>query len=89
MQQISLLMQVWQVKVELHIGLNRNQYLNMINFTDVLRKWLLSRMRGGMILYFLSLFVTCRCVGHQAGGNGRSEGASHSDASCLRSDREN
>lgn len=38
---------------------------------------------------FLSPCVTCRCVGHQAGGNGRSQGASYRDASCLCGDREN
>lgn len=35
------------------------------------------------------LCVTCRRVGHQAGGNGRSQGASYCHASCLRGDGEN
>lgn len=33
--------------------------------------------------------VLCRCVGHQAGGDGWSQGASHSHASRLRGDGEN
>lgn len=41
------------------------------------------------LLGFLSVCVLCRCVGHQAGGDGWSQGASHSDASCLCGDWEN
>jgi len=37
----------------------------------------------------LSLVVVCRCVGHQAGGNGWSQGSSYCHASCLRRDWEN
>lgn len=32
---------------------------------------------------------TCRCVGHQAGGNGRSQSTTDRHASCLCGDREN